>query len=63
MGILNRKNKKRGSMGLDLAGRKLSPRTADEQDAPQQERPTRPDEEAEQAVHQLKKPPQAEGDR
>ena len=63
MGILNRKNKKGGSMGLGLADHQLSPRHAEEQDAPEQERPTRPDEEAGQAVHQLNDPPQAEGSR
>lgn len=63
MGILHRKNKKHRHMGLNLAGHALSPVHTEDQDAPEQERPTRPDEEAEQAVHQLKDPPQAEGPR
>ena len=64
MGILNRKNKgerKRGSIGLGLADTYKTPRPAAEQDAPEQERLTRPDEEAGVAVHEMKKPPQAEG--
>ncbi|MGQ0815057.1 MAG: hypothetical protein ACT4O1_11395 [Gemmatimonadota bacterium] len=63
MGILNRKNKKSRSMGPGRSDHRTSPvRTAD-QDEPEPERPTRPDEEAGQAVHQLKEPPQAEGQR
>jgi hypothetical protein len=46
-----------------IADKKLSPRTVEEQDAPEPERPTRPDEEAGMAVHQLDHPPQAEGER
>lgn len=65
MGILNRNKDKRNGMGIGLAdhGRKASPRRSEEQDSPEQERLTRPDEEADQAVHQLDNPPQAEGDR
>ena len=62
MGIFNRKDKKK-RMGIGLADHGRSPRSADEQDGPEPERLTRPDEEADVAVHQLKEPPQAEGDR
>jgi hypothetical protein len=63
MGILNRKNKRKSlGIGLADAGRK-SPLSANEQASPQQERLTRPDEEAGTAVHEMKEPPQAEGDR
>lgn len=40
-----------------------TPRSADQQAAPEPERPVRPDEEAEESVDQLEDPPQAEGDR
>ena len=63
MSILNRKDKHHESTGDRTADQKLSPRTVEEQDAPEPERPTRPDEEADMAVHQLDNPPQAEGDR
>jgi hypothetical protein len=64
MGILKRnKDKNRKSMGIGLADHGRSPRKADEQVSPEPERVTRPDEEADQAVYQLKNPPQAEGER
>jgi len=66
MGLLNRKDKnkrKRGQLGIGLADHVASPRHTADQDAPEPERVTRPDEEAEVAVHQLKEPPQAEGER
>ncbi|MGQ0563032.1 MAG: hypothetical protein ACT443_14300 [Gemmatimonadota bacterium] len=63
MGILNRKSRKRRAMGLGLGDHRGSPRPAEEQEAPEPERLTRPDEEAEVAVHQLERPPQAEGER
>jgi hypothetical protein len=62
MGLFNKKHKRKG-MGLGIADHGRSPLRADEQDSPEQERVTRPDEEAEQAVHQMKSPPRAEGDR
>jgi hypothetical protein len=62
MGISSDKDKK-GSKERDVAGNKLSPRSVEEQEAPEQERLTRPDEEADMAVHQLEDPPQAEGSR
>ena len=40
-----------------------SPRTAEEQDAPQPERMTTPAEEAEMDIAELEEPPQAEGPR
>lgn len=40
-----------------------APKTAEEQDAPEPERPRKPVEEAGQAPHQVEDPPQAEGDR
>lgn len=61
MGLLNRK--KRDSLGIGLADHRPSPRPVEDQDQPEPERPTRPDEDANVAVHQLKEPPQAEGDR
>ena len=48
-------------MGLGLAGHRESPLQADEQDAPEPERPLRLDEEAGTAVHEIKDPPKAEG--
>lgn len=62
MSITNRKDK-RDPAEDRTADQKLAPRTVEEQDAPEPERPTRPDEEAEMAVHQLDDPPQAEGER
>jgi hypothetical protein len=62
MSISNRKDKREPAEDR-TADQELSPRTVEEQDAPEPERPTRPDEEAEMAVHQLEDPPQAEGDR
>ena len=50
-------------MGLELPRTRKSPLSADEQDAPEPERLTRPDEDQGQAVYQMKEPPQAEGDR
>lgn len=61
MGLFNRKKNKQ--MGIGLADRGRSPKTVEEQDAPEPERLTRPDEEAGMAMHQLREPPQAEGDR
>lgn len=67
MGILNRKKSKkqreeRRNMGLGLADQeRQSPLHADEQDAPEPERVTRPDEAAGTAVHEMKEPPKAEG--
>ena len=40
-----------------------SPKTAEEQESPQQERMTTPQEEADQNLAELKDPPQAEGPR
>ena len=40
-----------------------SPRTADEQDSPQQERMVTPQEEAGMDLQQMEQPPQAEGQR
>ena len=40
-----------------------SPRTAAEQDAPEPERPTTPDEEAGMDLAEMEQPPQAEGQR
>jgi hypothetical protein len=63
MSILNRKDGQDDTSEDRTADRKLAPRTVEEQDAPEPERPTRPDEEADMAVHQLDDPPQAEGER
>lgn len=61
MGIFKR-HKKRKGMGIGLADyRRATPRNAEQQDSPEPERVTRPDEEAGMAVHQLKHPPKAEG--
>lgn len=60
MGLFKHK-KKRAGLGLGIADVGRSPLRSDEQDSPQQERVTRPDEEAGQAVHQMKNPPKAEG--
>jgi hypothetical protein len=40
-----------------------SPRTADEQDQPEPERPTTPQEDAGMDLQQMEQPPQAEGQR
>ena len=63
MSIPTRKDRQPDSGTDGTADRNLSPRTVEEQDAPEPERPTRPDEEGDMAVHQLDNPPQAEGDR
>ncbi|HEX2167028.1 MAG TPA: hypothetical protein VHG09_07275 [Longimicrobiales bacterium] len=42
---------------------KRTPHRAIEQDAPEQERPTTPDEESNEDIAQLENPPQAEGPR
>ena len=44
-------------------GPEKSPRVADEQDAPEPERPTTPLEDAEQDIASMDDPPQAEGQR
>ena len=46
-----------------MSDEQKSPRRADEQDAPEPERLTTPQEEADQDIAQLDDPPQAEGDR
>lgn len=61
MGLFNRKKKQ--GMGIGLAGHGRTPRSTDEQETPEPERLTRPDEEADTAVHELDEPPQAEGNR
>jgi hypothetical protein len=61
MSIFGRKKNKREGLGLGIADHGRSPLRANEQKSPQQERTTRPDEEAGQAVHQMKNPPKAEG--
>lgn len=61
MGLFNRKKKQ--GMGLGLASHGRTPRSTEAQPAPEPERLTRPDEEADMAVHQLDDPPQAEGER
>ncbi len=46
-----------------MTDERKSPRTAEEQDAPQPERMVTPQEEAGQDIEQLEDPPQAEGTR
>lgn len=62
MGILNRKKNKR-TLGIGLADHGRSPRNSNEQEAPEPERTTRLDEEADTAVHEMNDPPKAEGER
>ena len=61
-GKRERPRKETGGDG-DRKAHPVSPLHADEQDAPEPERPTRPDEEAGQSIGELEEPPQAEGPR
>ncbi len=58
------RRKKRDTMGIGLADHhRRSPRRADEQNAPEPERPTNPEQEARSPNLETQHPSQAEGER